>query len=139
VRAVMVEIKKRGNMENVKVKKADALEILKKNQAEHKSIFLEAVEGYKKQVLEILEKNIADIKAGKVQYVSVQLPRPEEHTKDYNRALKMLEMTVDEVIEMDEHSFSSYIMDDWSWKRQFLGSNMTYSAKASSDFAGYAG
>jgi hypothetical protein len=124
-------------MENVKVNKSEALEILKKNRTEHKSIFLEAVEGYKKQVLEILERHIADIKAGKVQYISIQLPKPEEHTKDYDRAIKMLEMSIDDAIEMDEHSFSSYIMDDWSWKRQFLGSNSSYSLKASTDFAGY--
>ena len=120
-------------MEDVKVKKEEILKVLRQNRIEHKSIFVEAVDGYKKQALQTLEQHVADIKAGKVQRVSVQLPVPEEHTKDYDRAIKMLEMSVDKEIMMSEHSFREFIMDDWSWKRQFLAANSTYSSKASSD------
>lgn len=117
-------------MENVKVDKKAALTELRKNRDAHRAIFLEALAGYKAQALEILEKHIADIKEGKIHRVSVSLPQPEEHTKDYDKAIKMLEMSVDKTIEIDEQSFTCYIMDDWSWKRQFLTSNSSYSNMA---------
>ena len=123
-------------MEKVRVKKEEALQILKKNRDEHKSIFLEAVEGYRKYAVEQLEKHIESIKAGKVQLVSVQIPQPQEHTKDYDRAIKMLEMSVDTEIDIDEHSFQCFIMDDWDWMRQFLTSNSAYSLTAVSKLSG---
>lgn len=119
-------------MENVKVKKTETLEILKANRAAHKKIFLEALEGYHKQAIEILEKHIENIKKGRVGTVNVSLPTPMDCTKDYDRAIKMLEMSVDDQIILDETSFSQYVMDDWNWKRQFLTSNSTYSLTAMS-------
>jgi hypothetical protein len=117
-------------MENVRVKKLEALETIKKNRAAHKAIFNEAVAGYKDQTLKLLNNHIEQIKSGKVMRVTVSLPQPEEHTKDYDRAIKMLEMSVDDEILIDEQSFQSYIMDDWHWKRQFLASNSHYSDTA---------
>jgi hypothetical protein len=117
-------------MEKVKVKKSEALDILRKNREAHKAIFDEAVAGYKAQTLKLLNDHIKQIKSGKVMRITVSLPQPEEHTKDYDRAIKMLEMSVDDVIEVDEQSFQSYIMDDWHWKHQFLHSNSTYSGTA---------
>lgn len=117
-------------MDKVRVKKADALSILKKNRAEHRDIFLEAVEGYKKQAVEMLEHHIDEIKNGKVVTVAVSIPRPVDYTKEYDCAIKMLEMSVDEEIDFNQQAFQQYIMDDWSWKRQFITSNSFYSAKA---------
>ena len=122
-------------MENVKVKKTETLKILRTNRDAHQAIFAEAVDGYKAQVIDILEGHIADIKAGKVKSVTVTLPQPENHTKDYDRAIKMLEMSVDKDVTMDEHSFQCYVMDDWTWKRQFLSSNAFYSKIASDTLA----
>src|ERR1700676_1709473 len=100
-------------MQNVKVHKEQALAILKKNRDAHHKIFLESVDGYKKQAILLLEQHIARIKKGRREQVSVHLPSPEEHTKDYDRAIKMLEMHVDDVLEFDNMTFQQYIMDDW--------------------------
>jgi Asp-tRNA(Asn)/Glu-tRNA(Gln) amidotransferase A subunit family amidase len=117
-------------MKNVKVKKSEALEILKKNREDHRKIFLEALEGYKKQAVELLEKHIKGIKAGRVASVRVQIPEPQDYTREYDRAIKMLEMSVDDIVELDEDTFAQFVMDDWDWKRQFLSSNAPYSASA---------
>ena len=77
-----------------------------------------------------MEGHIARIKAGKVVAVQVSLPQPENHTKDYDRVIKMLEMCVNDTVELDEHTFQCYVMDDWTWKRSFLASNSNYSGKA---------
>jgi hypothetical protein len=117
-------------MKTVKVRKEEALAILKRNRAEHREIFEEAVEGYRKAVTAHLEHMLADIKAGKRIEHQIRLAQPTDQTKEYDRAIKMLEMSVDDEIELDERSFANFIMDDWSWMDQFLLSNTRYSPKA---------
>jgi hypothetical protein len=117
-------------MNDVKVKKSEALEILRKNREAHHKIFAEALDGYKKQAIELLEKHIQAIKAGRVARVRVSIPEPEDYTRKYDRAIRMLEMSVDDIIELDEETFAQFVMDDWDWKRQFLSTNARYSASA---------
>lgn len=118
-------------MEKVKVKKLDALEILRRNRTAHMAIFNEAVEGFRAQALRMLEERIVQIKDGRVANIQVTIPQPQNQTKEYDRAIKMLEMSIEDTVEFDEHAFAEYIMDDWNWKRQFLHSNALYSKTAS--------
>jgi len=117
-------------MRAIRVDKDDLLKKVQKNRDAHRGIFEEAVEGYRKRSVEILEEHIQKIKAGKLEEVYVRLPRPSDHTKDYDRVIEMLEMHEDTSIEIDEDHFASYVMDDWSWKNEFLATNSTYSATA---------
>jgi hypothetical protein len=121
---------KKGDMESIRVNKAELITTMKANRAEHRKIVDEAIEGYREQALALLEKHITQIKDGKVARVYVVLPEIEDHTKDYDRVIGMLEMSLDTEVELDEHDYSQYIMDDWAWKRQFLTSNSSYSASA---------
>ena len=38
----------------------------------------------------------------------------------------MIEMSVDENIEISEHDFACYILDDWGWKQNFMQTNAFY-------------
>jgi hypothetical protein len=49
-----------------------------------------------------------------------------DQTKDYDRVIRMLEMTVDEIITIGAVEFQQYVMDDWTWKEQFTASNSAY-------------
>lgn len=115
----------------------DLLSILGKNRDDHRAIFDEAVEGYKQKATELLEDHIDRIRKGDLTAVYVNLPRPEDHTQDYNRVIKMLELSTDSTIELDEHDFAQYVMDDWAWKRQFLISNTHYSTTAAARLREY--
>jgi hypothetical protein len=123
---------KENKMKAITVDKKSALEIVKKNYAEHRNIFIEACEGYKKKATELLEQRLKEIKNsnGRPPQVFIQLQEPSDHSRDYERIIKMFEMSIDDTIELDEHAFAQYIMDDWSWKRQFMFSNSAYSATA---------
>lgn len=121
-------------MDKVRISKQEALDVLRKNRNQHRIIFLEAVEGYKTTATNLLEEHIKQIKKGKCPIVSINLPQPSDHTKDYDTAIKMLEMSLDSEVFFDDDTFTRYIMDDWSWKRQFLASNSAYSATASAFF-----
>lgn len=117
-------------MKNVTVRKEQLLEALQRNRGEHQAIFEEALAGYKEEVIKQLEAHLAAVKAGKVKRVQVYLPTPENHTKDYDRIIAMVEMSVEDELVLDQQSFAQYVLDDWTWKRQFLTTNSAYSATA---------
>lgn len=113
-------------MEIVKVKKTELLEALEKNRLAHRSIFQEAQIGYRKKAIELLDKALRDARDGREIKTFIQLQAPIDQTSDYDRAIKMIEMCVDDVVEIDEKDFACYVMDDWSWKKQFLTTNAFY-------------
>lgn len=118
-----------------RVDKDQLLEVLQKNRDAHRTIFEEALEGYRTKVLEYLEKRIEEVRKGKKIDHYICLDQPEDHTSDYDRIIKMVEMSTESSIELDQNSFASYVMDDWNWKHQFLTSNSTYSTTAAARLA----
>jgi len=114
-------------MNSVKVKKSHLLDILKNNRHDHRNIFIDAQAKYKEAVIAELEKSLADARAGKqVDYI-LRLVQPEDHTRDYDRVIRMLELSIDEVIEMPERDFTQYVLDEWAWSHQWAASVSNYS------------
>ena len=113
-------------MENVKIKKSELLEVLKKNRASHRSIFEEAQKGYREEAIRLLDKALKDAREGRKITTYIRLDVPINQTDDYNRAIKMIEMCVDENIEISETDFANYILDDWHWKTAFNTTNAFY-------------
>lgn len=126
-------------MENMHFKKSELLAVLKANRKRHYAIFLEACDGYTKKAVELIEQRLEMAKSGKRVGLSFSLAEPVNQTRDYDRAIKMLEMTTAATIVLSEGDFSQYVMDDWHWKRQFLASNMSYSETAASAFVALSG
>jgi hypothetical protein len=119
-------------MEEVTVDKEDLLTRLRANRDAHRTIFSEAVVGYRDAVITALERHLDEVKNGTVRTITVNLPEPEDHTKDYDRIITMCEMNVKDQITLTQDEFAQYVMDDWRWKRQFLASNSAYSQTARS-------
>lgn len=117
-------------MKDIRIEKGELLEILTENRKNHRAIFEEAVEGYRQRAVEILTEQLDRIAQGRLERVNVQIPLPSDHTQDYDRAIKMLEMTLDDEIYVDEADFQGYVMDEWGWKKEFLTSNSSYSTTA---------
>jgi hypothetical protein len=114
-------------MENITVVKADVLAILQKNRDAHRALFLEACEGFKERTIEELERRMADVKAGRPIDMFIKLAQPVDQTKDYDRAIKMLSMAVDDRVVLSETDFAQYVMDDWSWMAAATTTNTLYS------------
>lgn len=114
----------------MKFKKTYLLGEITKNRKQHREIFEEAIEGYRKKAVEELNAHIERIKRGEVIAVRVYYPQPEDHTKDYDRLLEMIKMTTEDEINLTETQFAQYVQDDWSWKHQFLTTNSSYSDMA---------
>lgn len=117
-------------MKAMKVDKAELLNILQKNRDKHRAIFEEALEGYKKEVIALLEKKLATVKRGKIVSHIIRLETPRDQTKDYDRVIGMLNMSTETEVELTEQDYSQYVLDDWTWKNQFLHSNSFYSKTA---------
>lgn len=114
-------------METVKIDKVELARVLEENRAQHRAEFEEALEGYKKVATQQLEEQVERIRAGKIFQVQVVLPLPQDHTEDYDRVIRQCEMSVEAELVLTDHEFQCYVMDDWSWKKQFTATNSAYS------------
>lgn len=121
-------------MRPVRVNKSAVLTALYQNRKTHREIFEEALEGYRKEAISQLENHITELKSGKPKRTYFSIPFPEDHTDDYDDAIEMLEMSVDDTIDLDAETFKAFYKDDWGWKNQFLMSNSGYSRTAYAAF-----
>ncbi len=118
-------------LNNLKFKKGEVLAALKKNLEEHRKIVREAQEGYRRQFEQELEKKLVDLRDGERVNPHSELVVPPHHVEDYERAIQILEMCIDEEVELDEHEFQAYVRGQWRWRRDFLLANSSYSGLAS--------
>lgn len=111
-----------------KYRKAELVERIQKNRDNHRQVFDLAMEGYLQQAKDKLNYAVKEIGRSRVPnfYALVELPVPEDHTKDYDAVLAMLAMSVANEIEMSESDFRSYVLDEWRWKSQFIGTASNY-------------
>lgn len=58
-----------------------------------------------------------------------RLREPQCHLEEYDRALAMLGMSVDETITLQVHEFQQLVMDEWCWKQDFMRTSATYGAR----------
>lgn len=115
-------------MFTVAIPKDSLLRKLAENRAAHRAIYEKALEGYRKFAIKQFEKALDDAKQGKKIRGYIALTEPKDQTKDYNRAIAMLEMCVDGDVEIGEREFDQYVLDNWDWKDQFTTTNALYVA-----------
>jgi hypothetical protein len=123
-------------MNEVKIQKEKLLAIVKQNRTEHRDIFIAAQDKYRDLVIQCLDEQLAS--ARKKERVKlnmlVSITQPEDHTVEYDRAIRMLELTEDTVIVLDKKSFTNLVQDQWDWSHSWAASNMRYTS--SPKFAG---
>lgn len=125
--------------------KATVVETLKKNRAEHETIYTEAIEGYRAALREALQEVVSLVseKQNELEEKKVPSPHlaksplsklsvPKNQLKEYDTVLEMLELTADDTIVLDQDQYNCYMKDNWYWMNDFLISNSAYSATASS-------
>lgn len=122
-------------MKNMKFEVAELRRVISGNRETHRKIFLEAQDGYRRAIIEELDSRLREARSGKKISRIAFLTEPEDHTRDYDRVLKMLEMCSETHVELNEEEFGQYVMDDWRWKRQFLAANSAYSVTATAMLA----
>jgi hypothetical protein len=114
----------------VKIKKQELLDVVKANLAKHKEIVEEAFAKYREQAIVELDSMIAEAKAGKRIRRYVNLVEPVDQTPEYTKAIRQIEMSAEDLIELADQEFKCYVLDQWHWKASFTTANAMYSAKA---------
>lgn len=102
-------------MNAIKMNRLELLGIVQANKTKHVSEFLEAVADYKKLIAEITAGNAKIGKTGDLeQFKRLKgIPSaPVSYEKDYGRAIRMLELSVDSVIEVEEDIFNQLVLDE---------------------------
>lgn len=118
-------------MNSVNIDRARLEEIVRENLVKHMVQYEEAVVDYKALVLKITQHNLKVAKTGDmVEFKNFKsLPSaPVSYKDSYNRAIRMIELSVDTIIELEEHIFNQLVLDEWDWKHQFVGATMSYKA-----------
>lgn len=115
-------------MQEITVNKEELLAKLRENRAKHRTVFEAALAGWRDEALARLEEKVAALKAGRFPEIKLLVTMPQDHTKDYDRIIMMVEMHTSSTFRLSEYDFQSYVMDDWDWKRQFIKTSSTYAA-----------
>jgi hypothetical protein len=120
--------------QNITVSKTDLLATLRDNRDEHASDYAEGIAEYQRQAserLQALARKVTEDPDADLYSVGRELPKPENHTDDYDTAIKMLEWHQGDSIELGIDDFQHYVLDQWRWKEAFASSMSNYSAKFS--------
>lgn len=121
----------------VKADRATLIESLQKNKEAHQAELVEALEGWRIEVEEDL-KDVARAcrKAAKdtenfngFEECHLNVPeKPQDYSDEYDKAIHMFEVEVEEHVELTGDEIEAYIHDNWDWSHHSKALNMGYVA-----------
>ncbi len=122
-------------MKNVTVEKAELVRILQKNRKEHRDIFLAAQKRYREKAIQVLDEQLNLARKGDPFVLAriTSLIAPVDYTREYDRAIAMLNMEVNKQVTLDRQDFCKFVQDDWEWSRQWATSNAHYTTSPKFD------
>jgi len=115
-------------MPNVKIAKNELLEKLKNNLEQHKIDIDEALDLRRENIEDKLSRVVIEI-SNNPEYQpdsTFNFPKPTNNSRDYEKAIKMVEMTQDQVIELSEDQFDKLVLDNWYWKNELINTSALY-------------
>ena len=116
-------------MRTVKLDKKELLDIVKDNKVKHVKEVQESIKDYKKAALKVAKEHVELAKTGdldSIAKIKAMPQRPQSYEDSYTRAIRMLELSVDDVIELEEQIFNQLVLDEWNWKQMFTASAALY-------------
>lgn len=116
-------------MKTVRMNKDELLQIVRENKEKHISEYNESVQDYIDLVMKISKDNLTLAKTNDIKQISKIKHKPQEpvsYEDSYNRAIRMLELSIEDVIEIDSTTFNQLVLDEWQWKQQFTATISSY-------------
>jgi hypothetical protein len=116
-------------MRSVKVNKAELLGIVRENKKKHVKEFEESVKDYKKAAIKIAKEHVELAKTGDLEQIAkikAMPQKPTSYEKEYDRAIRMLELSVEEELDIESDVFNQLVLDEWAWKNMFVASGALY-------------
>lgn len=126
-------------MRTVKINKVKLLEIIKTNRLVHIEEFKEAMIKYREASIAEMKANLKQAqKGGSIEH-HIGTSMPTSYEDSYNSVISMLELTEDEMIELNTQEFSQYVEDKWGWRGSFEMVNSSYGVAGAKGPRGSAG
>jgi hypothetical protein len=116
------------------VEKGWLLEKLKANREQHGTCYREALDGYLAMAQKKLRAAMKKLKNGEAIVLQFNLHVPEDHTRDYDTVIAMLEAHTESTLTLNSNEFRMFVEDEWDWSDHWLLSNAAYSG-TSADLA----
>lgn len=116
-------------MNRVKINRNELLSIVRENKDKHIKEFERAMYDFKLAVLKISQENLKLAETQDITSIAhiKSIPSfPTSYAKSYDKAIRMLELSVDTEIELEGHDFDQLVLDEWQWKQSFSTMNSTY-------------
>ncbi len=104
----------------------------KKNEFE--KYLIDAALDFRRNAENIHEKIKNKQKVDNVSYIPMQtsmsyqinLSYPVSYTNEYHKAIRSVELSVYDNIQLNEQEFNQNVLNDWNWKSSFVNSNSAY-------------
>lgn len=116
-------------MNAIKMNRLELLKIVKENKEKHSAEYSESVADYKVAVLKLAKENLRLAKSEDLNEFAKMRNNPAmpvSYEDNYRRAERMLELSVDEIIEVEEDVFNQLVLDEWHWKHAFAAASTMY-------------
>jgi hypothetical protein len=120
----------RVSLDTIRVSKKELLTKLKENRDIHKTSFVEIHKGYKAKVVEKLTDALQLATDDKEYITNLGIYEPSHHLSDYDTAIGMLTMSLDDEIILTRSEFLNYIEDKWDWKSSYLAVSGVYTVSS---------
>jgi hypothetical protein len=113
---------------SVMVDRKKVIEIVKQNKEAHIAEVIEAKKRWQTKMMQLAQKIIEVGPKLKKFPRALHLLRsePESHAKDFDKALKMLELDVRDTIELPPRLFGQLILNQWDWSGSHSYMNFAY-------------
>jgi len=105
-------------MREVTVESSALLASLKENRGQHEKEFRRLKHVYVDTVKGILTKALEELGVGDMPVLTIP-EQPRSHLREYDQAIRMVEMSTDTKITLSNREFAEFVMDEWDWKQQF--------------------
>jgi hypothetical protein len=113
-----------GNRD-IKVKKFDLIEKIKKNKENHIKEYDKAVVAYKEEALRQLGKLTLKVNEGGLD-VKLDLITPVNNADNYDKILEMFEWEVEDEVVLEQDEFKEYVQDEFDFAVSAKFSNSVY-------------
>lgn len=114
--------------QTVNVRRSALIEALRKGLELHRAQFIEADLDYKAAVLAHQEAARARTASGDFSdfRIRMNLHEPENKSQEYVDVIEMMEVSVDDVVQIDKDAFKAFYKNEWPWTAGFLAASAGY-------------
>ena len=119
----------RNVMKSVRLEREELLNIVSENKQKHIVDFKESLADYKKAVVKICKENSELARSGdldRIRRIRTMPQAPVSYEDSYTRAIRMLELSVEDIIDIEQDTFNQLVLDEWVWKHNFVATSAMY-------------